>query len=177
MRWRRLSGRVVHDARIFRLREDRYEYEGRPIHPFYVIESNPWINVVAVTPADEVVLVRQFRHGIQARSLEIPGGLVDDGETPEAAAIRELLEETGYRGDALIPLGEVTSNPAILDNRTHFFLATGARRVAEPRPDDHEDITVELAPVARIPALIESGEIHHSLSVGPLALYLLRREA
>lgn len=172
--WKRLGGEIVYDAGIFRVRRDRYERRGRPIHPFHVLEADPWVNVVAVTEADEVVLVRMFRHGIREESLEVPGGLMDPGDAdPAAAAARELLEETGYRGEALEPLGAVTSNPAILTNRTHCFLARRARPVAPPAPDDEEELTVELRPVGEIRSLIERGEIHHSLSVCALTLFLL----
>ena len=111
--WKRLGGKIVYDAGIFRVRADRYEFRGQPAgHPFSVIESSPWVNIVAVTEADEVVLVRQYRHGIQEDSLEVPGGMVDaeDGD-PATGAARELLEETGYQGGPMQPLGAVTSNP------------------------------------------------------------------
>ncbi|MHC4548674.1 MAG: NUDIX hydrolase [Planctomycetota bacterium] len=173
--WQRLGGELIHDAGIFKVRRDRYEYRGRPVHPFYVLESAPWVNVVPVTDEGEVVLVRQYRHGVQELSLEIPGGVVDAADAdPAAAAARELVEETGYLADRWELLGSVTNNPAILDNRTHCYLATGLHRVAEPAPDEHEDLVVERRPAARLPGLIESGEIHHSLSVCALCLYLRR---
>jgi 8-oxo-dGTP pyrophosphatase MutT (NUDIX family) len=174
MHWRRTGRDLVHDAGIFRVRRDLYEYRGVPTHPFSVIEAAPWTNVVAVTEARDVVLVRQFRHGVEADSLEVPGGMVDrEDASPAEAAARELLEETGYACPRLEPLLSVTSNPAILTNRTHFFLARGARRVAEPVLAPDEDLTVELHPVGAIRGLIASGEVHHSLCVCALSLYLL----
>jgi 8-oxo-dGTP pyrophosphatase MutT (NUDIX family) len=176
MDWRLLGSEQVLDAGIFTVRRDAYEYAGRPVHPFYVIESRPWVNIVAVTPGDEVVLVRQYRHGTRADSLEIPGGLVDPGDKdPGTAAARELLEETGYRG-RIRPLGRVSSNPAVLSNHTHFFVAEAAEPVAAPSPDETECITVETVPVAALKGLLKSGAIHHSLCVCALALYLLERE-
>ena len=173
--WKRLGGEVVYDAGIFRVRKDRYERRGRPTHPYHVLEAGAWVNVVPVTPDEEVVLVRMFRHGIQGESLEVPGGLMDPGDAdPAAAAARELLEETGYAGGPLRLLGAVTSNPAILTNRTHCFVTRDARPVAGPDPEDDEELTVELRPVAEIRALLESGEVHHSLSVCALALFLLQ---
>jgi 8-oxo-dGTP pyrophosphatase MutT (NUDIX family) len=174
--WKRLGGEVVLDLGIIRLRRDTYEFGSRPAHPFHVIESNPWVNVVPVTDEGQVVLVRQYRHGIQGASLEVPGGVLDARDaSPRAAAERELLEETGYVADRWTSLGQVTSNPAILDNRTHFFLASDVRRVAEPSPDEMEDLEVELRDSREVEALIERGEIHHSLSVCALSLYFLAR--
>jgi 8-oxo-dGTP pyrophosphatase MutT (NUDIX family) len=171
--WRRLGGKIVFDAKIFRLREDAYEHEGRATRPYYVLESNPWINVVPVTPAGEIVLVRQYRHGIQQPTLEVPGGLVDEGEEPAAAAARELLEETGHAGQPPELLGKVSSNPAIIDNRTWCYLVRDARPVGAPSPDPHEDTTVEILPAARVRELVLDGTIHHSLSVCALLLYFL----
>lgn len=173
--WKRISGETVYDAGIFSVRRDRYELRGAPTRPFHVIECAPWVNVVPVTRDGSVVLVRQYRHGVQAMSLEVPGGVVDAADDdPEAAAARELLEETGYAGREMELLAAVSSNPAILENRTYCYLARDVRPVAEPRPDDDEDLTVELAAPDAIPALIRSGEIHHSLSVCALCLALGR---
>lgn len=174
-RWRRLSSRIVHDAGIFKLRRDEYEHQGRPTHPFYVLETRTWINVVPLTVEGEVVLVRQFRHGIGEVTLEVPGGVMDPSDAdPAAAAARELLEETGYAGDPPVLLGDVTSNPAILTNRTHTYLAPNLRRVADPQPEEHEDLEVRLVPAGDIPRLLEEGTVHHSLSVVALSLYLLK---
>jgi len=172
-RWQRLGGEMIFDAGIFRLRKDRYEYRSAPVHPYFVLEAAPWTNVVAVTKERQVVLVRQFRHGIQEMSLEVPGGIVDEGEAPEQAAARELLEETGYEAPELRLLGPVSSNPAILDNRTFCYLAADARRVADPRPEEDEDLEVLLRPVEAVEDMLRSGEIHHSLCVCALSLFLL----
>lgn len=173
--WKRLGGETVYDAGIFRVRKDRYELRGGPVHPFHVIECAPWITVVPVTERGDVVLVRQYRHGIRGMSLEAPGGVMDESDAdPAAAAARELLEETGHAAAKLELLAAVTSNPAILENRTYCFLARGARRVAEPTLDADEALTVERVPLDRIPALIDSGEIHHSLSVCALTLSMAR---
>ncbi len=176
--WRRLGGEIVFDAGIFRLRRDAYEHEGRPTRPFYVLESNAWINVVPVTPAGELVLVRQYRHGIQETTLEIPGGLVDRRDKdPAAAAVRELLEETGHRGAPPELLGAVSSNPAILDNRTYCFVVRDARPVGAPSPDPHEDVAVEIHPAEHVREMVLKGEIHHSLSACALMLFFMRRDA
>jgi 8-oxo-dGTP pyrophosphatase MutT (NUDIX family) len=176
--WRRLSGETVYDAGIFRVRRDHYELRGKPTRPFHVIECAPWINVVPLTASGEVVLVRQYRHGIQGMSLEVPGGVVDPADAdPAAAAARELLEETGHAGAAMELLAAVSSNPAILENRTYCYLVRDVRRVADPCPDDDEDLEIEVAALDTIPARIAGGEIHHSLSVCALTLALARLDA
>jgi 8-oxo-dGTP pyrophosphatase MutT (NUDIX family) len=177
-RWRRLGSEIIHDAGIFRLRRDAYEHDGQPTRPFYILESNAWINVVPVTPEGGIVLVRQYRHGIGEPTLEVPGGLVDDRDaSPAAAAVRELLEETGHAGKPPELLGVVSSNPAILTNRTHCFLVRDARPVGAPSPDPHEDVTVEVHPAARVREMVLKGEIHHSLSAWALLLHFLRGHA
>ena len=176
--WKRLGGEIAFDAGIFRVRTDRYEFLGRATHDFHVIESNTWVNVVAMTPEEQVVLVRQFRHGVQETSLEVPGGIVDDTDAdPAAGGARELLEETGYGGTPMELLGAVTSNPAILTNRTYSYLTTDARPLSPPNPDENEHLELVLRPVREIASLLKSGEIHHSLSVCALSMYLLRGHA
>ena len=173
--WDRKGGEIAYDAGIFRVRKDRYDFRGRPAgHPFHVIETADWVNVVPVTPSSEVVLVRQFRHGVEQDCLEVPGGVIDpEDRDPAAAAIRELREETGYAGDIPRELGSVSSNPAILTNRTHTFWIPDSCPVGEPEPDAHEALITERYPVSDIPALIESGRVHHALSVVALLRYLL----
>lgn len=149
----------VFDLRTDRARSPRTGQE----HPFYVLESPPWVNVIPLTPQNHVVLVRQYRHGIRKVTLEIPGGLVEAGDSPEQAAQRELLEETGYRALEMLPLGSVHPNPAILNNRCHSFLARGVYAAGPPEPDEKEDIEVLLRPLEEIPQLIRRGDISHAL--------------
>ncbi|HET8567558.1 MAG TPA: NUDIX hydrolase [Candidatus Limnocylindria bacterium] len=139
-------------------------------HDRVILGSPDWINVLAITPADEAVLVRQFRFGVGATSLETPGGLLDDGEEPAACAARELEEETGYRARSLRPLGWIHPNPALQTNRAHLFLALGCERAHAGRPDRTEDIAVELHPRERLRALVEAREITHAITVA--ACYL-----
>ncbi|MGQ0613203.1 MAG: NUDIX hydrolase [Planctomycetaceae bacterium] len=174
-RWKLLRSELVYDAGVVRLLREAYEHAGAPIHDFYLLDAPVWVNVVALTAARQVVLVRQYRHGIKEVTLEVPGGVMDPSDSdPGAAAARELLEETGYGSEPLVPLGAITCNPAILANRTYSFFAPNARRVAEPCPDAHEDIEMELCPLEAIPRLLREGAIHHALSVSALALLLLR---
>ena len=109
-------------------------------HPFYRIESPEWVNVVALTAADELVMVRQFRHGSRRMTLEIPGGLVDPGESPVDAGARELLEETGYRAGRLTSLGSISPNPALFANRCHMLVAEDCEPVARIQNSATEEI-------------------------------------
>jgi len=132
---------------------------------FTRIETADWVNVVATTEDDHVILVRQWRHGREAFTLEIPGGIIDPGEDPAAAAARELLEETGYAGEPPEYLGTVDPNPAILTNRCHTYRIRLARRVADQTPDPGEDLAVVTMPHAEVPAAVAEGRIEHALVI------------
>jgi 8-oxo-dGTP pyrophosphatase MutT (NUDIX family) len=139
---------------------------------FFLVRTPDWVNVVAFTEHDELILVRQFRHGTERVSLEIPGGLVDPHEQdPVEAAARELREETGYAAANLVRLGAMTPNPAIFTNRCHAYLATGCRRVGDLEQDPGEDIEVVLAPAASVDELVRRGEIDHALVLAALQLW------
>ena len=165
-RWATLEAGPLADHRIFSLQQVRRRSPrtGR-VGTFQVMHTPAWVNVIALTACDEVVLIRQYRHGLDAVTLEVPGGLVDLAEAPQAAAARELLEETGYAGGPPVLLGEVHPNPAIQTNVCSTWLVEGARRVAEQRQDDEEHIVVELAPRSEIGGLIRRGDISHALVV------------
>lgn len=162
--WEKLSSRPLFDLRLFRVRQDccRSPRTGAA-HEFLVLEAEDWVNIVALTPDERVVMVRQFRAGSGQVTLEIPGGIIDPGETPRTAAERELLEETGHRASEWIDLGSVHPNPAILSNRCHTFLARGCVLARPPLLDEREDITVELIPLREVPRRLAQGEIGHAL--------------
>jgi 8-oxo-dGTP pyrophosphatase MutT (NUDIX family) len=161
-----LSSTLLGDFRVFSVRGDRTlsPRSGKP-HDFFVLECADWANVVALTPDDDVVLVRQFRAGTRSITLEIPGGSVEKGESPFAAVRRELREETGYAARSWKRIGLVHPNPAIQGNRCSTYLARGCRPVGELIPDEGEDLAVEVVPLRRIPDLIRRGRITHSLVI------------
>lgn len=173
--WDIVSSERRDRLRIFGLRVDRaVSPRTGKAHDFYVLESASWVNVIPITPEQEVVLIRQYRHGTREVTLEIPGGIVEPGDSPLEAARRELREETGYEAGELIELGFVHPNPAFLDNRCYFFLAQGALRAGPQTQDEKEDIQVLLEPLAEIPRLIRERAITHSLVVA--AFYRLFME-
>jgi 8-oxo-dGTP pyrophosphatase MutT (NUDIX family) len=158
---------------LFRLRRERFQsrVSGR-VHDFYVMYLADAVYAIALTEDDRMVLVRQFRAASMHDSLEAPGGLLEPGEDPREAGARELLEETGYAGDAAVLLGTLWSNPSIMTSRTTTIVIRNARRVAEPKLDHAEEVAVELVSVSEIPRLIREGRIDHALCVAGLLWWL-----
>jgi ADP-ribose pyrophosphatase len=143
-------------------------------HGFFLIETWNWVNVVALTTDDELVLVRQYRHGSAGFTLEIPGGCVEPGESAADAAVRELREETGFAtDDAPLHLGTVQPNPALFTNRCDTYLVTGCRRVGDIQPDPGEDIEVLTMPLDAVEDLVRQGTIQHALVLNALYLHRL----
>ena len=151
------------------LRHEMLDREGRPMREAFTFACPDSACVVPVTDDGNFVLVRQYRHGIDAPTLEVPGGIVDEGQDPVGAAIRELREETGYGGGTLVSLGSTLPNPAMQNNWHHMFLARGVRRLGEPEFDVGEYCELVVMPEREIRACVRSGDINHALVLLALA--------
>ena len=138
---------------------------------FYLFDFPDWVNVIAITPDRQMVLVRQFRYGTRRMEIEIPGGMVNPGENPLDAGCRELMEETGYGGRSARIIGKVCPNPAIQRNACYTILVEDAKKVAQPAFDDMEDIECILYSEADVRHLIITGEIDHGLVLNALMFY------
>ena len=168
--WKTIRSIPAGDFRIFKIRSDTCvnPRTGKE-HDFYVLDSVNWVNVIAITPDQRLVMIHQYRHGSGTVELEIPGGMMDPHETdPVTAAVRELREETGYEGENARLLGRVHSNPAILSNTTFTVLVENCRLKHGVEFDQGEDLATQLVPVAEIPKLVAEEQIGHSLVVAAL---------
>jgi 8-oxo-dGTP pyrophosphatase MutT (NUDIX family) len=171
-RWRRLGSRPVATTRIFSVDSVDFQHPARPEpRDFFVITAPDWVNVVALTPERHLLLVRQFRFGIDDFSLEIPGGVIDAGEDPVAAGLRELREETGGEGVRARLLGSVHPNPAMQSNRCHLVLVEEVRRAHGLDWDRDEEFEILTKPVDEVYALARSGGITHAMVLDALLLF------
>jgi ADP-ribose pyrophosphatase len=166
-KWKKTRSEPRGDFRIFTIRADQVisPRTGKE-HEVFVLDSVNWVNVIAITPKNELVMVEQYRHGSDTVELEIPGGMMDavDG-SPEATAARELTEETGYVGENARLIGEIFPNPAIMSNSCYTVLIENCRCVDKVKLDNGEDLLTRLVPVADLPRLVAGGKIKHSLVV------------
>jgi len=172
--WEVLSSRTALRDRWIDVTADAVRTcRGHVLDPFYSLSYPDWVHVVAVTPEDGLVLVRQYRHGARGFVLELPAGCIDPGDAdPAAAAVRELREETGYAASEVRYLGALSPNPATHRNRAHTVLALGAVPAHPTAHEDGEDIAVEVLPLARVLDGLGDGIVPHALHVASLLLAL-----
>ncbi len=171
-RWKKLGHRTIAHTRIFDVQSVDFLHPARPEpRDFFVISAPDWVNVVALTTDGHLVLARQFRYGTDEFSLEIPGGIIDDGEDAVTAGVRELREETGFVGASARLLGSVHPNPAMQNNRCHLVLVEGAQRVADLEWDADEEMEVLTRPVDEVYQIAQAGGITHSMVLNGLLLF------
>lgn len=164
--WQKRGVTALGNYRIFDLQLERYvsPRTGAELNATIVVAPD-WVNIVALTPAGQCVLIEQFRFGTERMTLEIPGGMIDPGEAPLIAAQRELREETGYVAARWTQIGKFAPNPAFQRNYLHTFLAEGCVLEGELVQDPGEDIEVVLRTQAEVDALLMDGSIDHALVV------------
>lgn len=177
LRWKTLQRRIEGRNRIFETEWVRRQHPTNGIEAEFVVLHTPmWVNIIPLTRADTVVMVRQYRHGVDSVTLEFPGGVVAKGETPAVAAMRECREETGYGSaeERLELVGEQLPNPAFMSTRCYTYVWRDCTRQTDPRWDEHEVIETVEIPFADVDRLIARGEIQHSIIIAAWTLFRLR---
>lgn len=173
--WKELEKKQVNDFRIFKACMIKSEAPDGRIKEFVQLDSPHWINVVGLVKNDKgedcFLMVRQFRHGSGTLTLEFPAGLVDPGEKPEAAAVRELSEETGYKAEKFILIGSANPDPAFMNNTSFTYFAVNPTRETEQSLDDDEIIDVEMIPLPQFEKDMGNGEFINAISILAYAFY------
>ncbi len=171
-RWETVTSERIYATPIFELHRHQRAHPDRGNRDFYVLEVPAWVNIIPLTPDGDVVMVRQFRHGVGDFTLEIPGGMVDaEDPSPLAAARREMREECGYDSQDIVELGRVHPNPAIHPNFCYSFLARGVWRVRRPVADGSEETEVVRVALGDVKGLIASGKITHALVIAAFSFF------
>jgi len=175
LNWKLCHSEYIHKGPWATLRTDICEMpDGRIVDKYYVLEYPNWVNAVALTEDNKVLMVRQYRHAAGIVSLEIPGGVIDGDEAPEAAMRRELLEETGYRFDDIELIATVYANPSTANNHTYCYLAKNGKKVQEQNLDEHEELVVEQYTITEVKQLLADNKIAQALHCTGLFYALMK---
>ena len=173
-KWKKKSSKYLLNNKIFKMREDLVTSPKLGSdHNVWVMEVPTWVNIIPITTDGEVILVNQYRFGMDKSSMEIPGGMADLNEDPMEAAMRELKEETGYEAKEVIEIGRVESNPAIMSNHTYTYLVLDCEKSSNQDLDGTEDIEIIFKKINEIPSLIKNREIEHALVISAFYFYNL----
>lgn len=175
MKWKVLESAYLYKEEWLTIRKEKCELpNGKIIPGYYVLEYPTWVNAFAITEDNKVILVKQYRHALGHVGIEVPGGVAEDGESPEEACRRELLEETGYQFETFHYLGKISANPATTTNLTHMFLATGGKKVAEQQLDETEEVEVLYHSIDEVKELVLQNRIVQSLHVNCIMYALMK---
>jgi 8-oxo-dGTP pyrophosphatase MutT (NUDIX family) len=175
MKWKVLESTYLFNEPWLTVRKDKCLTPGGKIIPsFYVNEYPEWANAFCLTKDGRVVMVKQYRHGIGQESIELPGGVVEEGESMEEGVKRELLEETGYIFEKMEFLGKISANPSTTNNMMHMFLATGGEKVAEQNLDEADAVQVLYMTLDEVKQMVKDNKIVQSLHVNCI-FYALER--
>ena len=162
------------DCRIFEVYKQRFRRKSDGVEgDFFVLDTNSWVNVLAITPERELVLVKQFRYGTREFSREPPGGVIEKNENPIDAGLRELKEETGFVGENPSLIGSARPNAAILSNQCHFVLVEEVKKTAKLAFDQHEELVTELHPIENLKRMVKEERITHSIGLNAIFRLLL----
>jgi 8-oxo-dGTP pyrophosphatase MutT (NUDIX family) len=175
LRWEKIKSHIVYSDRWLQLHADSCRFpDGRVIEPYYIVELPNWANIVVVTADEKIVLVRQYRYPVDQTTFELPGGVIDKGEDPMQAAIREMQEETGYHSSEVEFLCKLAPNPAINNNTAYFYLAKNAEPGEKKNFDAFEDIDVMLFSKSDFLQLLRENKIQHGVQLGPIYEALIK---
>lgn len=178
LKWKTVSSKYLVREKWATLRVDVVDLQNGVIKDdYYVLEYPNWVNAVALTKEGKIIMVRQYRHGGDIISLEIPGGVIDGNENPEDAIKREMLEETGYSFDSSELIASTYPNPATSNNVTHTYLLTGGVKTHEQHFDEHEILEVEEYTIAEVKSLLAENKIAQSIHCTALFYGLMKIEA
>ncbi|MCM8537624.1 MAG: NUDIX hydrolase [Lentisphaeraceae bacterium] len=173
-KWQEKSSETIFSSKVVNFKvakrvNPRNNIEG----DFYITQFPDWVNVIAITPNEQVVLIRQYRHGSEKFEIELPGGCIEPNEKPTVGGLRELEEETGYIGNDATVIGSCNPNPAIQNNTCFTLLVESCYLQSQPSPDEGEDIEVFTVPISDLNQLIQNGNISNSLIISAISFYHL----
>ncbi|WP_286754189.1 MULTISPECIES: NUDIX hydrolase [Sphingobacterium] len=168
-KWKLLSSAYICKEPWATLRRDTCELpDGRINDHYYVLEYPDWVNMIGITEQNELLVIKQYRHGAGIIALEIPAGTTEAGEDPKNAAVREMLEETGYQFDQIEEIAALYANPATSGNITYTYLMTGGKKVQEQALDEHEEIDVYRIPLEEAKRMLLDNKFNQALHASAL---------
>jgi len=175
LNWDKISSKYIVKENWATLRVDTCRMpNGTLIPDYYVLEYPDWVNAIALTEDNQVIIVRQYRHAAEEVVLELPGGCIEEGESPEQGVRRELLEETGYEFKEVELLSTLYANPATAKNKTYCYLAKGGKRIAEQYLDRGEEIEVELVSLDKLKELVLNNSFGQALHTSGIFYALIK---